>query len=161
MPVGILQNVGADGVVHRPWRRAVRENTGREDIGLESRLPRQRLKRLQAVASELKVFGEREVDFRLALKWLAREWNVKSLVCEGGGEVNDGLLRAGLVDEIYVTICPLIFGGNQAPTMADGGGFGKLSAALDLKERSRKRIGDELYLVYGAGSRTKRTRSKS
>ena len=125
------------------------------------RISRQRLKRLQAVASEVKIFGEREVDFRLALKWLEREWNVKSLVCEGGGEVNDGLLRTGLVNEIYVTICPLIFGGNQAPTLADGRGFGKLAAALDFTERSRKRIGDELYLVYGVGGRTRRTRSKS
>jgi riboflavin-specific deaminase-like protein len=112
------------------------------------RIPRQQLKRLQAVAGDVKVFGETEVDFNQAFKWLEREWDVKKLVCEGGGELNDGLLRAGLVDEVYITICPLIFGGRHAPTLADGGGFGNLSAALDLKLRSRKRLGDELYLVY-------------
>lgn len=113
------------------------------------RIPRHRLKRLQAVATEVKVFGQHEVDFVQAFKWLEREWDVKKLVCEGGGELNDGLLRAGLVHEVYVTICPLIFGGRNAPTLADGAGFGKLSSAFDLKLCSRRRRADELYLVYG------------
>jgi riboflavin-specific deaminase-like protein len=125
------------------------------------RISRQRLKRLKAVATEVAIFGEREVDFVQAFEWLERQWNVKRLVCEGGGGLNDGLLRAGLVDEVYVTICPLVFGGRDAPTLADGAGFEKLSAACNLELRSRKRIGDELYLVYGVAGRTSRTRSRS
>jgi riboflavin-specific deaminase-like protein len=125
------------------------------------RISGHRLKRLQAVATEVKVFGKSEVDFVQALQWLEREWGVRKLVCEGGGELNDGLLRASLVNEVYVTICPLIFGGSRAPTLADGAGFGKLSESLDLQLRSRKRIGDELYLVYRPAGRTRRTRSRS
>jgi riboflavin-specific deaminase-like protein len=125
------------------------------------RISGHRLKRLQAVATEVKVFGKSEVDFVQALQWLEREWGVRKLVCEGGGELNDGLLRASLVNEVYVTICPLIFGGRNAPTLADGAGFGKLSESLDLQLRSRKRIGDELYLVYRPAGRTRRTRSRS
>ena len=125
------------------------------------RITKQRLRRLQSVASEVKVFGAREVDFGAAFQWLERDWGVKRLVCEGGGELNDGLLRAGLVNEVYVTICPLIFGGKHAPTLSDGVGFRTLSDTLGLTLRSRKRIGDELYLVYGADERTKRTRSRS
>ena len=38
------------------------------------------------------------------------------------------LFRAGLVDELHLTICPKIFGGRRAPTIADGLGAKKLSA---------------------------------
>jgi len=60
-------------------------------------------------------------------------------------------LRARVVDEIYVTLCPLVFGGRHAPTLADGKGVEKLSQATELVLKSRKRIGDELYLVYRPG----------
>src|ERR1041385_6154805 len=71
------------------------------------------VRRLRGVADEVAIFGKTELDFRAALNWLSRKWKVKRLLCEGGGEVNAGLFRAGLVDEIYQTICPLIFGGRN------------------------------------------------
>src|SRR6185503_2230062 len=52
------------------------------------RITRARLKGLRAVASEVAIFGEHEVDFVQAFQWLEYQWNVKRLVCEGGGEVN-------------------------------------------------------------------------
>jgi riboflavin-specific deaminase-like protein len=77
------------------------------------RASRTNLRRLEAVADKVVVFGETEVDFVAALKWLAEKHHVRSLLCEGGGEINEGLLRAGVVDEIYHTLCPLIFGGGM------------------------------------------------
>jgi len=62
--------------------------------------------------------------------------------------LNWSLLKAGLVDEIYQTICPVIIGGRNAPTMADGDGAKKLTDAIRLRTKSMKRIGDELYLVH-------------
>lgn len=108
------------------------------------------LKKLRAVADEVKVFGREELDLRAALTWLHRERQVRRLVCEGGGELNDAMFRAGLVDELHLTICPRIIGGRQAPTIADGTGFERLARAAQLELRSRQRIGDELFLVYRA-----------
>jgi riboflavin-specific deaminase-like protein len=110
--------------------------------------PAQRLARLRKVADEVKVFGERHLDFPAALSWLREHWNVKRLLCEGGGEVNEALFRAGLVDEVHQTLCPLIFGGRNAPTMADGHGVDNLRDATRLKLKSFKKVGDELFLVY-------------
>ncbi len=104
--------------------------------------------RLQAVADEVRSFGETEMDFVAALKWLREKWSVRRLLCEGGGEVNGALFEAGLVDEAHVTLCPIILGGRAAPTMADGDGVAKLTQATRLEMISMKRSGDLLFLRY-------------
>ena len=108
------------------------------------RAPATALKKLRIVADAVKVTGTDEVDFTAALRWLRREWNVKRLLCEGGGELNDALFRAGLVDELHLTICPRIIGGRRAPTIADGLGFTKLADTFQLRLVSTKQAGDEL-----------------
>jgi len=117
------------------------------------RAPEKNLRRLREVADEVRVFGEKEIDFVAALKWLRQRWKVRRLLCEGGGEINAALFRAGLVDEVYQTICPFIFGGRNAPTLADGQGVQRLTQATQLRLISRKRVGAELYLVYRAQKR--------
>lgn len=107
-----------------------------------------RLKVLRELADEVKVCGNQQLDFRRALLWLHRKWNVRRLLCEGGGELNDALFRANLVDEVHLTICPRIFGGRTAPTLADGLGAKSLHQATPLELRSARRHGEELFLVY-------------
>ncbi len=106
-----------------------------------------RLRRLRELADEVKICGKTQIDFPAALRWLRRKWNVKRLLCEGGGEINAALFEAGLVNEIHLTLCPVIFGGNRAPTLADGTGFATLADAARLKIISARRHGDELFLV--------------
>ncbi len=57
------------------------------------------------------------VDLRAMLAELRKTYRVKKLVCEGGAEVFRSLLALDLVDEIYITLCPAIFGGEKAPTL--------------------------------------------
>lgn len=114
------------------------------------RAPEERLKILRGLADEVKIFGEQEIDFVAALRWLREKWNVKRLLCEGGGQVNGALFQAGLVDEIHLTLCPFIFGGRNAPTVSDGPGAEILDHATRLEMTSSKRNGDELFLVYRA-----------
>ena len=107
-----------------------------------------RLKRLRSVAHEVKICGRNEIDFGAACRWLRKTWGVRSLLCEGGGELNSALFQAGLVDELHLTICPKIFGGHPAPTIADGRGVARLAEAAQLRLRSITRVGDELFLIY-------------
>ena len=85
---------------------------------------------------------------RSALRWLRTKWGIKRLLCEGGGELNDALFRAGLVNELHLTVCPKIFGGRAAPTIADGLGAGSLARATRLELQSARRQGEEMFLVY-------------
>lgn len=112
------------------------------------RAGRTRVARLQKLGAIVHVCGEVDIDFPGALRWLRQEWGVKRLLCEGGGEINGALLQQGLVHEIYVTLCPVIFGGRAAPTLADGLGVNLLGDATRLKLKSHRRLGDELFLVY-------------
>ena len=112
------------------------------------RAPAKRLKQLHALASEVKVFGESEVNLPTALRWLRNTWNVKRLLCEGGGELNDAMFRAGLVNEIHLTICPKIFGGRLAPTIAEGLGFSHLASAEKFGLTSMKAKNGELFTTF-------------
>lgn len=110
--------------------------------------PKSRVARLQKLGAIVQRFGEEELNFTAALRWLRKEWNVTRLLCEGGGAINAALVRENLVDEIYVTLCPTVFGGREAPTMADGWGVEKLADATQLTLKAHERVGDESYLIY-------------
>lgn len=112
------------------------------------RASRAAVRRLESVADEVKICGERTVDFPRAMRWLRKKWKVKCLLCEGGGELNAALFAAGLVNELNLTICPRVFGGHAAPTIADGVGVRSLVQASQLRLKSMKRVDDELFLVY-------------
>ncbi len=46
-----------------------------------------KLLQLRNLVQEIKIAGDREIDFRATLRWLRETWNVKRLLCEGGGEL--------------------------------------------------------------------------
>jgi len=80
------------------------------------------------------------------------ERGIRRLLVEGGGDLNFGMLRAGLVDEIRLTLCPLVFGGS-APGAFAGEGFTKGSIpALDLVALEQA-AGGRLFLRYQARHR--------
>jgi riboflavin biosynthesis pyrimidine reductase len=63
--------------------------------------------------------GARELDLGLALEILNRELGVERLLLEGGGGANGAFLRAGLIDEISLVICPAVDGAKGAPSIFD------------------------------------------
>lgn len=63
--------------------------------------------------------GERELDLRLALDVLNRELGIERLLIEGGGRSNGSFLRAGLIDEISLAICPAVDGARGVPHVFD------------------------------------------
>src|SRR5690348_14558598 len=63
--------------------------------------------------------GEQELDLGLALEILNRELGLERVLLEGGGGSNGSFLRAGLIDEISVAICPAVDGSKGAPSIFD------------------------------------------
>jgi riboflavin-specific deaminase-like protein len=111
------------------------------------RASERKLQELRTLADEVRICGDNEINFRAALQWLREKCGVRRLLCEGGGELHDALIRAGLVDELHLTICPKIFGGRNAPTISDGIGFRRLTEAMPLQIKSFEQISDEIFAV--------------
>jgi riboflavin biosynthesis pyrimidine reductase len=111
------------------------------------------LGRLRKVADCVAVFGSETIDWKEALAWLRREWGVRRLLCEGGAELNGSLLRAGVVHELHLTVCPYIFGGRDAPTIADGLPGLPLDRDVRCRLRSASGRGAERFLVYDVEGR--------
>jgi riboflavin biosynthesis pyrimidine reductase len=63
--------------------------------------------------------GGEALDLRLALEILNRELGIERLLLEGGGGSNGAFLRAGLIDEISLAICPAVDGAKGAPSVFD------------------------------------------
>ena len=76
--------------------------------------------------STVLVAGKNEVDLGILMDELGT-MGVHRLMVEGGGTLIAGLMKAGLVNEIYTFIGNIIIGGKDAPTIADGEGFIKES----------------------------------
>jgi riboflavin biosynthesis pyrimidine reductase len=63
--------------------------------------------------------GEQQLDLGLALEILNHETGLKRPLLEGGGGSNGAFLRAGLIDEISLAICPAVDGARGAPSGFD------------------------------------------
>jgi riboflavin biosynthesis pyrimidine reductase len=99
---------------------------GRADIGgdpivavLSKQVPDAHLAGLRAEGVSYIFAGESALDLALTLEILNRELGVKRLLLEGGGGANGAFLRAGLVDELSLILCPVVDGAKGAPSVFD------------------------------------------
>ena len=107
----------------------------------------ERLEKLRELAV-VKICGNSEINFADAFRWLKREWDVKRLLSEVGGELHGTLMSAGLIDELHLTLVPAIFGGRTSPTIADGPGITKVADALHLRLTELRHYGSEIFTVF-------------
>jgi len=84
--------------------------------------PADHLDSLRDAGAEVIVEGAERVDLPAAFDRLEAE-GVERILVEGGGELVFSLFEAGLVDDLSVFVGPLVIGGRDAPTLADGEGF--------------------------------------
>ena len=110
------------------------------------RIPSNRLASLQQVA-EVHCVGETSVNFRRVVEILGEMYQVRQLLIEGGGQVNFDLFREGLIDEVYLTLCPKIIGGRDVTTSVEGDGFDFLDI-VDVELIDHRNVGDEIFLHY-------------
>lgn len=91
--------------------------------------------------------GARDVDLPLALEKIHNQFGVRTLMLEGGGRINGGMLREGLVDEVSVLVAPVVDGRMGTPALFDDDGdeVTPRRLALDAVER---RPDDVLWLRY-------------
>lgn len=90
--------------------------------------------------------GSGELDWAKTLAHL-RSLGIERLAVTGGGELVAGLVGAELVDELWLTVCPLILGGVTAPSPVAGAGFIE-TLAPRLTLVSAEVVEQEVFLHY-------------
>lgn len=91
--------------------------------------------------------GANDVDLSLALEKIGQRFGVHTLMLEGGGGINGGFLRAGLVDEVSVLVAPVADGRVGTPALFDVSDKDAVPVRLALASVER-RPGDVLWLKY-------------
>jgi riboflavin biosynthesis pyrimidine reductase len=91
-----------------------------------------------------------QLDLAAAIAVLYERYGVQSVLCEGGPHLARQLLAAGLIDELFLSLSPLLAGGEPA-----GGEALRILAGAELQPpvvlelRSVLQSGSELFLRYG------------
>lgn len=93
------------------------------------------------------------VDLFRLMKYLGSQ-KIDSVFLEGGGELNDSFLRAGLVNELKVFIAPKVFGGKEAKTPVSGVGTELPDQGIICILEKMSVIGEDLLLEYRVKNKT-------
>jgi 2,5-diamino-6-(ribosylamino)-4(3H)-pyrimidinone 5'-phosphate reductase len=133
---GMSQNPIKVGIVSsadiHPDSDFIKAGPARVVIFTTSQTSISQLETLRANGVEVFVHHRPRVDLHKMLETLG-ELGVTRLMVEGGGTINFEFLRLGLVDELMIYVAPMIFGGDNAPTLASGLGLTRNEAiALSL-----------------------------
>ncbi|MDX1379268.1 MAG: 2,5-diamino-6-(ribosylamino)-4(3H)-pyrimidinone 5'-phosphate reductase [Anaerolineales bacterium] len=124
--VGVVSEAKLD--IHSKF---LHEGDARVVIFTTHRTSKEELASLRSQNVEVFIHEGERVDLRNMMSTL-QKLGVKRLMVEGGGTINFELIRLGLVDEVSAYVAPMIFGGENAPTMAAGLGLER-SEAVPLK----------------------------
>lgn len=87
------------------------------------------------------------VDLRALMEYLGRE-QIDSVLIEGGGQIHEAALRAGLINHVCAYVAPKLFGGDRAITPVEGMGVSLPSEGATLNNLQISRLGEDLLLEY-------------
>ena len=73
---------------------------------------------------------------------------IDGILLEGGGQLNESALQAGIVDRVYCYVAPKIFGGAQAKTPVEGRGIAKAADAWHFNRIGMQEFGQDILLEY-------------
>ncbi len=116
-------------------------------VAASDRASQKRVRALENKGLEVITCGNNEVDLVCLLNELGSR-GIKTLMLEGGSTLNWGMAELHLIDEIHVTIAPIIVGGTKAKSLVGGEGFSVIQEGLKLKLGDIVRRGDYLSLRY-------------
>ena len=87
------------------------------------------------------------VDLRALMEYLGRE-QIDSVLIEGGGQLHEAALQAGIVNHVCAYIAPKLFGGAGAKTPVEGAGVSLPAEGAVLDNLQMTRLGKDLLLEY-------------
>lgn len=75
------------------------------------------------------------------------EKKIDGVLVEGGGTINESLLKAGLISRVYAFVAPKLIGGKDAKTPIEGNGIDFMSQAQVLEDTKIVQIGPDVLIT--------------
>jgi 2,5-diamino-6-(ribosylamino)-4(3H)-pyrimidinone 5'-phosphate reductase len=116
-------------------------------LAVSKKATKKNIVKLKKHSIEVIVAGETRINIKHLLKKLSKK-KIKTILVEGGGNVNWTFIKEGLVDEIIITVSPYLLGGINAISLVEGDGFSKIQQSSKLKLKKINRLGNEVILHY-------------
>jgi len=108
----------------------------------------QKIKEIEKKGAKVLVIGGKKVNIINLFQHLEK-LGFKKVLVEGGGEINWSVLKLGLVNELIVTIAPIVVGGRDAKTLVEGIGISYINDAIKMNlVKSSIQDKKEIVLVY-------------
>jgi 5-amino-6-(5-phosphoribosylamino)uracil reductase len=139
---------------YRPFRVPALGVFASEALSLPADLPilQDPASRVVVITSSAGSLGDVEADVTYlrgglapSLAVLRSEYGVRSLLCEGGPHLNDALLRAGLLDELFLCMSPKLAGDSSQPAGVEGLA---LPAPVELSLAALYEADEHVFLRY-------------
>jgi len=141
--------VVADSTLRVPLDSRILSSEAPTVIFTTERAPREKISPIEAKGHRVSVAGKERVNLRAALDMLG-EMGIKSLLLEGGGNLNFSMLKEGLVDKVSVAIAPVLVGGREAVSLVEGEGFSRVEGGVKLELNRYYPLGKDFILEYEA-----------
>ncbi len=87
------------------------------------------------------------VDVDWVLEYLGSDWDVSSVLVEGGATLLGSMFDFDLVDKVVAFVAPTIIGGDEAPSAVGGLGVGAMAAAIKLERTKVRRFGRDTAII--------------
>lgn len=137
--------VVADSRIRTTPDAAILDEAAASYLLVSEAAPADFLAQMEDAGATVLVAGEDRVNLPDALAQLESE-GIDQLMVEGGGELIFSLFEEGLVDDLSVYVGPVVIGGREAPTLADGEGFTGGFPELDMTGVDR--LDEGVVLTY-------------
>ncbi|MHA1298575.1 MAG: 2,5-diamino-6-(ribosylamino)-4(3H)-pyrimidinone 5'-phosphate reductase [Candidatus Helarchaeota archaeon] len=124
-------------------------------IGTTKQAPKEKIDALKKLGVKIFVCGSGPlvdlVDFMKKL----RNNGIQTIMLEGGGTLNFSMFKQNLIDEVRISMAPVIIGGEHAVSLVEGNGFSKVAESVDLKLKKMQQLGKNILLIYKVNNHKK------
>lgn len=108
---------------------------------------KEKVNSLKVAGAEVRILGRKKVSLRLLMGILDAEYNIQSLMVEGGGKVIGEFFKHNLIDKARIALTPVVLGGGKkAVDLLRGVGFSKVKEAPNFQITRIEKIGWNIIL---------------
>lgn len=116
-------------------------------IVVTKNISKKNFNRLQKLPLQMIIAGTKKIDIPKLMKILFKQ-QIDTILLEGGSKTNWEFISKGFVDEIVITIAPIIVGGQTSTSLVGGEGFLNMQNSKKFKLKNISKFKNELVVHY-------------